>query len=581
MLLTTFALTLSPVLFQSPKIKKAVKLQRILVEEDSKAELRDRPMLGVRLDVGEPIVRAFMEGGPAAQSGLEAGDRIIKVGKKKVKDTEGFLEAIAKCEAGEEVKLRVLRDEERVDVKVVLTSAERMRKVKKGLDPSRHIAFANTEKGEYLVEVESDRIEEHVDFWESEDGSTKELNVHITGEEISPGRLQELMQEHGIELDLNGVDLSGGEVEIRVEVESDDETMFSGDSLLEVLNRPGDEDLEALENGQRRRKMQGQQRRGSGQMRGDEDDDRDQGRRMRQKEGRNQGQGRRMSENEGKDRDQGRRMRQKEDRNQGQGRRMRENEGKDRDQGRWMRQRGGRNQGQGRRMRENEVKDRDQGRRMRQREGRNQSPERWTREGQGGDRYEENHNGRHDDGRHDDRRHDGGRHDDGRHDNGHHDNGHHDDGRHDDGRHDNEHHDDGRHDNGHDDGHHDGDMREHMDSLGREFERRMEEHHQHGEEISRGFDDAMRQMEEQREERAQGLHEERERVIEELHRRIEEVSMQFEDHFRALEEGHGERMRQLQEERERRFEELRARGEEMSHQFRSRELEARSERGHD
>jgi hypothetical protein len=535
MLLTTFALTLSPALFQSPKTKKAVKLQRILVEEAAELETPkgDRAMLGVHLDTEEPVVRGLIEGGPAAEAGFQAGDRITKVGKKKVKDTESLLEAIAKREAGEEVKFRVLRDEERVDMKAVLTSAGRLRKVKKGVDPSRHIAFANTEKGEYLVELESDRIEEHVDFWESEDGSTKELNVHITGEEISRGRLQELMQEHGIELDLHGVDLSGSEVEIRVEVESDDETMFRGDSLLEVLNRPGDEDLDALENGQRRRKMQDQERRGSV--------------RMRENQGRNQGDGRRMRERQGRNQGEGRRMRENQGRNQGEGRRMRENQGRNEGDGRWMRENQGRNEGEGRRMRENQGRNEGEGRWMRENQGHNQGDGRWMREDQGRE-----HDGHHDNRQRDNRQHDNGQHDDGRHDEGH-----------------------------HDEGHHDGDMREHMDSLGREFEQRMEEHHQHGEEISRGFDDAMRQMEEQREERAQRLHEERERVIEELHRRIEEASMQFEDHFRALEEGHGERMRQLQEERERRFEELRARGEEMSHQFRSRELEARSERGHD
>lgn len=436
-------------------------------------------MLGVLLDAEEPIVRAFMEGGPAAASDLEAGDRITKVGRKKVKDTEDLLEAIAKCEAGEEVKLRVLRDEERVDLKVVLTSAEQMQEVKMGLDPLRHVAFADTERGQYLVEVEDDRGEEHVNFWESEDGSHKSLTIQMSGDQLSEARLQELLHEHGIDVQLGDVGMQGGEVDIRVEVESDGRAVFGGERMLEVMDRPGDEELDELEAGLRREMKRGRKRRGEAEMPSEQADPQREGRRGRRERAESQGEGRRGRRNQAEAQDERRRGSWQQRDRQSDDRRMRWGQAQERAEGR---QRGwgqGGFSGRGGWMRRNE--------------GRSQGGDRW---------------GRYDD-RHDDDRH-------------------HDDGRHDDERH---------------------------------HDERMEEEFHHLEEISRGFEDAMRQMEEQREDHARRLHEERERVIEELYQRIEEVSRQFDDRLNELEEGHGQGVRRLEEERERLFQELRERAE--------------------
>jgi len=334
MLLTTFALSLTPVLFQAPKQKQAVKLQRILVEEESEAEVQDRPMLGVLLDAEEPIVRAFMEGGPAAESDLEAGDRIIKVGKKKVKDTEGLLEAIAKCEAGEEVKLRVLRDEERVDLKVVLTSAEHMQEVKMDLDPMRHIAFADAERGQYLVEVEGDRGEEHVDFWESEDGSHKSLTIQMSGDQLSEARLQELLHEHGIDVQLGHVRMQGGDVDIRVEMESDGGAIFGGERMLEVMDRPGDEELDELEAGLKREMKRGRKRRENAEQPSGQADPEREGRRGRRERAESQGEGRRGRRDQAEARDEGRRRGWQQGDRQGDERRMRWWQGQQRSEGR-------------------------------------------------------------------------------------------------------------------------------------------------------------------------------------------------------------------------------------------------------
>jgi hypothetical protein len=556
MFLTALSLSLAPALFQDVEHTRLVRVRPVSPQEAAEVD-EERGMIGVILDKSVPVIRGFIERGTAEEAGLMVGDRITKVGKKKIDDTEGLSAALGNRTAGDKVKVWVMRGEERVKVSVTLTAAKATQRVEASPMVKTmvlHVEDEHDEKGRVIfddsewrterndmivmgddhfiyqvenVERGSSHDEEHVDFWESEDGSRKELNVHMVGEGHSPDRLEEIMREHGI--DLHGFDRSDGEVEIRVEIESDDDGPYGVERLLEVLNRPGNEDLDALENNQRRRMMQGQQRRGSAQMRGNGNNDR--------------GQDRRMRGNGNNDR--------------GQDRRMRGNGNNDRGQGRWMRGNGNNDRGQGRWMRGNEGNDRDQDRRMRGNEGNDRDQDRRMRGDQGRDRGEGplEHGEHHPDGE-----------------------------RHGDENHGDENHGDENHGDENRDGeHHDGDGSEHMDSLWREFEQRMEEHHQHGEEISRGFDDAMREMEEHREERAQSLHEERDRVIEELHQRIEEVSNGFEQAFRELEEGHGDRMQQLHEEREHRFEELRARGEEMSHQFedRSHELEARSEREHD
>ena len=520
MLLTTFALSLTPVLFQAPKQKQAVKLQRILVEEESKAEVQDRPMLGVHLDVEEPIVRALMEGGPAAEAGFEPGDRITKVGKKKVKDTEGLLKAIAKHEAGEEVKFRVMRDirakrpgaigesgvvgehivQERLDLKATLSSAESLSRREAPRRASRALVKVegDHEPRPFVVmkdgSEEFSHSEEHVDFWESEDGSHKSLTIQMSGDQLSEARLQELLHEHGIDVQLGHVRVQGGDVDIRVEMESDGGAIFGGERMLEVLDLPSDEELDELEAGLKREMKRGRKRGESAEQPSEQAGRQREGRRGRRERAESQGEGRRGRRHQAEARDEGRRRGWRQGDRQGDERRMRW----------WQAQE--RNEGHQRSWGQNNFGGR--GGWMRRNEGGYQGGDRW---------------GRYDDRHHDDRHYDEGRHDD----------------RHDDDRH----HDDGRHD----------EQRHH--------EERMEEDFRDLEEISRGFEDAMRQMNEQRDDHARRLHEERERVIEELYQRIEEISRQFDDRLNELEEGHGEGIRRIEEERERLFREFEERAE--------------------
>jgi len=78
-----------------------------------------RGFLGVELtDVGDndPVVKAVLPDGPAAKSGLMAGDKITRVQGRTVTSVEDVRKSALKLEAGDEVKLTVKRGKETVDV---------------------------------------------------------------------------------------------------------------------------------------------------------------------------------------------------------------------------------------------------------------------------------------------------------------------------------------------------------------------------------------------------------------------------------------------------------------------------------
>ncbi len=58
------------------------------------------------------------------KAGLQEGDKIVKVGKKKITDNESLIAVIQSHEVGDTVKVRVMRGDERHDVKVRLAGFE-------------------------------------------------------------------------------------------------------------------------------------------------------------------------------------------------------------------------------------------------------------------------------------------------------------------------------------------------------------------------------------------------------------------------------------------------------------------------
>jgi serine protease Do len=80
--------------------------------------------LGIRFDKSDAAedqieVQGFVENSPAAKSGIQPGDLILRVGDRKISSLEDVLNAAFYLTAGEEVPLTVSRAGQTMDIKVV------------------------------------------------------------------------------------------------------------------------------------------------------------------------------------------------------------------------------------------------------------------------------------------------------------------------------------------------------------------------------------------------------------------------------------------------------------------------------
>ena len=78
--------------------------------------------LGVMLGESEqgPSVERIVPKSSAAEAGLQVGDIVIKIGDERMKTREQMVETVRDYKPGETIMLRILRDEEQVEVRVVL-----------------------------------------------------------------------------------------------------------------------------------------------------------------------------------------------------------------------------------------------------------------------------------------------------------------------------------------------------------------------------------------------------------------------------------------------------------------------------
>ena len=82
------------------------------------------PTLGIAPAYGEDAegvsIMAVTEGRPAAKAGLKAGDRIVEVAGKPVKDVATYQQVMSTQKAGETIDVVVVRDGKKMTVKVKL-----------------------------------------------------------------------------------------------------------------------------------------------------------------------------------------------------------------------------------------------------------------------------------------------------------------------------------------------------------------------------------------------------------------------------------------------------------------------------
>jgi len=98
-----------------------------VVELTDKLEPYEHPFVGVlpwRSSTADPgvIVRYIYPGGPAAEAGVKAKDRIVELAGKPVADLKTALEILANHEPGEEVPLKIERDGEGQELTIKLAS---------------------------------------------------------------------------------------------------------------------------------------------------------------------------------------------------------------------------------------------------------------------------------------------------------------------------------------------------------------------------------------------------------------------------------------------------------------------------
>lgn len=81
-----------------------------------------RPVLGVLLENSPkgPRIERIVARSPAAKAGLQVGDVVLRIEEKKLTDRDELIAAIESHEAGEQVKLAVLRNRESLTISAVL-----------------------------------------------------------------------------------------------------------------------------------------------------------------------------------------------------------------------------------------------------------------------------------------------------------------------------------------------------------------------------------------------------------------------------------------------------------------------------
>ncbi len=71
------------------------------------------------------LIDGVREDSPAAKAGLKAGDRIVKIGKREVKNVYDYTYALGEMKAGQEYVIEVVRGNEKLTLKITPTEGRR------------------------------------------------------------------------------------------------------------------------------------------------------------------------------------------------------------------------------------------------------------------------------------------------------------------------------------------------------------------------------------------------------------------------------------------------------------------------
>jgi S1-C subfamily serine protease len=99
--------------------------------------LQARPLLGVQLteDDGSVLIEDVLEGTPADEAGLQAGDRLVSINEEEIATLVQAVELVQSMQPGDEITVLVERDDEELTFEIILASAPlQMRQIMIGGD---------------------------------------------------------------------------------------------------------------------------------------------------------------------------------------------------------------------------------------------------------------------------------------------------------------------------------------------------------------------------------------------------------------------------------------------------------------
>ncbi len=153
-------------------------LPRLKQGEDLYSGVIGIHLRGVNPAISEPVIAACRPNSPAAKAGLLPGDRIVAIAGREVHLAAGVKEELARRYAGSEVRITVLRDQQRIehDVELVAklepfqhgtlgilpmrTSGEQAGVMVRYVYPGSPAAGAGIEPGDVLVSLDGEAIED-------------------------------------------------------------------------------------------------------------------------------------------------------------------------------------------------------------------------------------------------------------------------------------------------------------------------------------------------------------------------------------------------------------------------------------
>ncbi len=110
---------LSGFFFAAAQPVRVRRARAVIVQPQRGADLG---VLAMRSSGNGVVVLGMSEQGPAVRAGLRTDDKIVAFGKTPIRTIDELNDAVAKCQSGQKVKLKVVRDDRELEIVIVPTA---------------------------------------------------------------------------------------------------------------------------------------------------------------------------------------------------------------------------------------------------------------------------------------------------------------------------------------------------------------------------------------------------------------------------------------------------------------------------